>query len=441
MLITNDILRDVICILAHKHMLDRTIPPPAFPIELVKFPSNQVGHLSNGIPVYSINLGEQPVFKLEIISPAGTKAGSQAGMASMVANLMKRGTLKHSAQAIHEAFDFLGAFWDIQCNLDYANFSIYGLNKHFDSLLPWVAEILKEAQFSTEEFEKEIAIETQKAKLNWQKTSFAASQLFRNQLFGDHAYGRYMSPETLGNLKKSDLFQFYISTWASIRPIIFLSGKISDKELKLLDASIGQLHFENSWSKESNPSTSQEVKIQHDRREGALQTSIRMGKLAIGREHPDYFKLSILNTVLGGYFGSRLQNNIREDKGFTYGISSSIVPLHDASYWVTGTDVNGENSEQTLDEIRKEIKILQQELIPEEELELVKNYLMGSFTGELTQAFDIAEKIKVVQLENLAPNFYDQFQREILQCQAQELREIANQYLNLDELHVVMVGA
>lgn len=238
-----------------------------------------------------------------------------------------------------------------------------------------------------------------------------------------------------------DLYNFYTSTWANVKPIIFLSGKISKQEMRLLDQQLGQLRFEQSWPTNLPEVLPQSSKVEHERRDGALQTSIRAGKLAIGRTHPDYFKFSILNTILGGYFGSRLQNNIREDKGFTYGISSSIVALKESSYWVTGTDVNGENSEQTLDEIKKEIRLLQTELVQNEELELVKNYLMGSFTGELTQAFDIAEKIKVIQLENLAPDFYDQFQTQIVQCQAQELREIANQYLNLDELHVVMVGA
>lgn len=304
-----------------------------------------------------------------------------------------------------------------------------------------MAELLKEATFSQEEYEKEIAIEIQKNKLNWQKTSFAASQLFRGQIFGQHAYGRYSSPESLADFSRMDLYNFYTSTWANVKPIIFLSGKISKQEMRLLDQQLGQLRFEQSWPTNLPEVLPQSSKVEHERRDGALQTSIRAGKLAIGRTHPDYFKFSILNTILGGYFGSRLQNNIREDKGFTYGISSSIVALKESSYWVTGTDVNGENSEQTLDEIKKEIRLLQTELVQNEELELVKNYLMGSFTGELTQAFDIAEKIKVIQLENLAPDFYDQFQTQIVQCQAQELREIANQYLNLDELHVVMVGA
>jgi predicted Zn-dependent peptidase len=148
----------------------------------------------------------------------------------------------------------------------------------------------------------------------------------------------------------------------------------------------------------------------------------------------------VLNTLFGGFFGSRLQKNIREEKGFTYGISSSIVPMLRAGYWVVGTDVANENVAETCDEIRKEMRRLQSEKVGQEEIELVKNYLMGSFTGELTQAFDIAEKIKVIQMENLPLDFYDQFQAQILACTPEDLLELANKYLDPTNLHEVIVG-
>jgi predicted Zn-dependent peptidase len=102
--------------------------------------------------------------------------------------------------------------------------------------------------------------------------------------------------------------------------------------------------------------------------------------------------------------------------------------------------VNGENVDATLAEIKKEITLLQNDLVPTEELEIVKSYLMGSFTGELTQAFDIAEKVRVIQLDGLAPDFYDQFQDSIQNIQAQDIRDMAAKYLNLDQMHEVIVG-
>jgi predicted Zn-dependent peptidase len=246
--------------------------------------------------------------------------------------------------------------------------------------------------------------------------------------------------EDFNKLDRAALVQQYSTTWASQKPVIFLSGKISDEQISFLDQTLGQISYSSSEllipsiTVASNP-----IKIREEK-EASVQSSIRYGLPAISRNHPDYFHFSLMNTVLGGYFGSRLQKNIREDKGFTYGISSSLAPYPRGGYWVVGTDVNGENVDATLAEIKKEITILQNELIPQQELDIVQNYLMGSFTGELTQAFDIAEKVRVIQLDGLAPDFYDQFQDSIQNIRAQDIRDMAAKYLNLDLMHEVIVG-
>ena len=165
-----------------------------------------------------------------------------------------------------------------------------------------------------------------------------------------------------------------------------------------------------------------------------------MGQAGIHRNNPDYFGFSMLNTLIGGFFGSRLQKNIREEKGFTYGISSSLSPMHRGGYWVVGTDVKNENVEETLAEIKKEVRLIQEELVGEEELNLVKNYLMGSFTGELTQAFDIAEKVKIIELEGLSADYYDLFQSKIMEISPKEIRDLANQYLDPSQFTEVVVG-
>ena len=421
-------------------MLDRSIAPAAYPVEKVLFPKPAQYTLANGIEVWVISAGEQEVFKLELSTKAGAIHSPLAGLAGMTASLMKRGTLSRSAQEIHQAFDFYGAFWDIQASLDHGTFTVYGLTKHFHSLIPLVREILQDATFPSEEVEKEIEIERQKTKLNWEKTSYAASQKFRAQVFQDDPYGRFTVAKDFDNLDQKTLFNQYQLTWSSQKPVIFLSGKISEEQIAYLDQTIGQVSFSGTELMVHPINTASKPIKTRDEKEGSVQSSIRFGLPAISRTHPDYFQCSFMNTVLGGYFGSRLQKNIREDKGFTYGISSSLVPYPRGGYWVVGTDVNGENVEATLAEIKKEITILQNELIPSEELDIVKSYLMGSFTGELTQAFDIAEKVRVIQLDGLAPDFYDQFQESIQNIQAQDIRDMATKYLNLDKMHEVIVG-
>ena len=421
-------------------MLDRSIAPAAYPVEKILFPTPSPYHLSNGIEVWVVSAGEQEVFKFELSTKAGAIHSPLAGLAGMTASLMKRGTQLHTAQEIHQSFDFFGAFWDVQASLDHGTFTVYGLNKHFDSLIPLVTEILQEASFPASEVEKEIEIERQKTKLNWEKTSYAASQKFRSNLFPSDPYGRFTVASDFDALDQQVIATHFASTWKSQRPVIFLSGKISDRQIAFLDKTIGQINFTPSEiSIPSLVTASSPVRIREEK-QGSVQSSIRFGLPAISRNNPDYFHYSVMNTVLGGYFGSRLQKNIREDKGFTYGVSSSLAPYPRGGYWVVGTDVNGENVDATLAEINKEITILQNELVPSEELEIVKNYLMGSFTGELTQAFDIAEKVRVIQLDGLAPDFYDQFQDSIQNIQAQDIRDMAANYLNLDKMHEVIVG-
>ncbi|MEN9961295.1 MAG: hypothetical protein RL045_1548 [Bacteroidota bacterium] len=421
-------------------MLDRSIAPAAFPVDKVIFPKPNHFTLTNGIEVWVVSAGEQEVFKLELSTKAGAIHSPLAGLAGMTASLMKRGTASRTAQEIHQNFDFFGAFWDVQASLDHGTFTVYGLNKHFNSLIPLVAEMLQEATFPAEEVEKELEIERQKTKLSWEKTSYSASQKFRAQLFPNDPYGRFTVAADFDKLDQQTLVNQYKLTWASQKPVIFLSGKISEEQMASLDQTLGKLKFNSSELLiPSLTSASQPIQLREEK-EGSVQSSIRFGLPAISRKHPDYFHFSLMNTVLGGYFGSRLQKNIREEKGFTYGISSSLAPYPRGGYWVVGTDVNGENVDATLAEIKKEISLLQNDLVPEEELATVKNYLMGSFTGELTQAFDIAEKVRVIQLDGLAPDFYDQFQDQIQNIQAQDIRDMATKYLNLDKMHEVIVG-
>ena len=421
-------------------MLDRTIAPVSYPIERIDFPKYELVHLDNGIKVCLINLGEQDVFKLELNTDAGALNTSIPGVASMTAQLMKRGTKTRTAKDINESFDFYGAFWDVQANFDLGTITIYSLKKHFETLIHLLEDILVNSIFPENEFKKEMEIEAQRTNLNWEKTSFAANQYFRKAIFGSDPYSRFSTADSLKNIQIEHLKSFYKKHWSNSKPSITLSGKVGEMEIKVLNQTLGQLNFQESSSKNSfSNSLTSEKRIQHSK-ENSTQSSIRFGKIGMTRKNPDYFKFTVLNTILGGYFGSRLQKNIREEKGFTYGISSSMIPMQRAGYWVVGTDVNKDKAEETISEIRKEIAILQTDLVSDSELVLVKNYLMGSFTGELTQAFDIADKVKIIQLEGLALDFYDQFQDEILSCKAQELRDLANNYLSLDDMTEVIVG-
>ncbi len=420
--------------------LNRKIAPASYPLEQIKFPTPSKHILKNGIETYCISLGDQNVFKLELIFPAGAIHSDKAGVSGLTAQMLKRGTQTLNSLELNEAFDFYGAYWDIQNNLDSASITVYSLCKHLPNLLPLVIDIIQDSVINPKDFEQELNIEIQKNKHNWEKTSFAANQYFRQHIFENDPYGRISNEQILRKISHDDLWSFYNERWKKQQPIVIISGKISDHEIQLVNQTIGQIQIEHFQAKQVPSLKTGPSKKFYQEKPNALQTSIRFGIIGLTRNNPDYFKFTVLNTLLGGFFGSRLQKNIREDKGFTYGISSSNVALQRGAYWVVGTDVKKENTNQTIDEIRKEIHLLQNEIVSDDELQLVKNYLLGSFIGELTQAFEISEKVKILCLENLSTHFYDDFQQQILDCTKEDIHQLANQYLQLDEMLDVRVG-
>ena len=356
--------------------------------------------------------------------------------------MISEGTRKHSSSEISEYFDKFGSFTESGQGLDRANFVVYGLKKHLPSLLPMVQELLNEAIFPENELETFKNIQLQTLQVNSEKTAFIANKTFRKKVFGDiHPYGNSMTEEAIGSINQNMLIDFYKNYWQGKPYKIYLSGNVGEGEIKLMEQYFGSQKIgqspHNQILAKTNLPKGESILIE---KEGAMQSSIRMGKQLMTRKHPDFFTMMLLNEVLGGYFGSRLMRNIREEKGLTYGISSNLALFGQAGYFVIGTDVKREFTQQTIDEINKEIKILQTELIVENELETVKNYMVGSLAGSLNTPFDITDRYKVIFSENLPLDFYQNFIPKIQQVSDIQLLEAANTYLQTDSLFEIVVG-
>ena len=423
-------------------MLDRTISPDFQTITSINIPPVQVITLSNGIPLYVVNVGEQPVIKVEFSFEAGNWQEPQNGVSLFTAKMISEGTSKHSSSEISEYFDKFGSFIESGQGLDRANFVVYGLKKHLPSLLPMVQELLTEAIFPEKELETIKNIQLQTLQVNSEKTAFIANKTFRKKVFGDiHPYGNSMTEEAIVGINQNSLIEFYKNYWQGKPYRIYLSGSVGEEEIKLIEQHFGSQKIsqliDNQIFTNNIISKGESIVIN---KEGAMQSSIRMGKQLMTRKHPDFFTMLLLNEILGGYFGSRLMKNIREEKGLTYGISSNLALFGQAGYFVIGTDVKREFTQQTIDEIHKEIKILQTELISGSELEVVKNYMVGSFAGSLNTPFDIIDRYKVIFSENLPLNFYRNYIPNIGQISDIMLLEAANKYLDINSLFEIVVG-
>lgn len=422
--------------------LDRTIAPPSKRIEHINILKAEKTILENTIPLYTILTGEQPVFRLELIFEAGSRKETVQGASLFTSKMLSEGTSKHSATEISEFFDQYGAFIEISQTADRFSLMVYGLTEHLPKFLPILCEMITDSTIPADDLDMQKTIAAQNLKINLEKTSFLAGQIFREQLYGKtHPYGRSLTVDAIEKIKQEDVLSFYQKNIQHSPFKVFLSGNCGETELKLINDYLGKV-IVNQSIKEDNSfdilkKSTEDILVEKAQN---MQSSIRVGKVLFNRTNPDFFKFIVMNTLLGGFFGSRLMKNIREEKGYTYGISSVLMPYRESGYLVIGTDVKKEFTQQTLDEIRKEIVRLQTESVLEDELETTKNYMIGSFVGSLNTPFEIADRQKVVILDNLPADFYENYIHHIRSVSAADVMEMANKYLQLNTLCEVVVG-
>ncbi len=420
-------------------MLDRTVAPPFKQIEGVDVIEAELRQLSNGLPAYYIDAGSQEVLKVEFVTNAGSLYEPKKGSSFFTAKMLSEGTPKHTSTQIAEAIDFYGAQIEINPGLDVTSLSLYVLKKHFKYVLPLIAECLLNSNFPEQELELQKSLKRDNLKLNLEKNQFLSSRKIREVIFGQgHAYGKSLGLEMIDDVYTQDLKSFYQGQFFNA-PLLILSGKVSDVELNLLESYFNQITLMTVSSQDIETKFPKASKLIIDRPQ-SLQSSIRIGKPSLPKNHPDYINLLIVNEILGGYFGSRLMKNIREEKGFTYGIHSNVMNLTHAAIQVIGTDVKKKFTEQTLDEIFKEISILQKELVPDDELENVKNYMQGSFLSSITTPFSLADKFKAIHFHGLNYSFYNQYLQTIRDISPETILRVANEQFKIEDYSTVVVG-
>ncbi len=426
-------------------MLNRKIAPAIH--DAIEFdfllPSIQKDHLENGIPLYWFNGGVQDVVEINWVFPAGLWFETKPALAHAVTGLLKNGTSTKSAQEINEALEFYGASLQINPGNDFATLTLHTLTKHLPNLLPIIYEILTDAVFPEEELQIHKQNSIQKLLVSMRKCDFVANQKVDALLFGeDHPYGRFTKQRSIEELKREDLIAFYKKYFSLDNAQIYISGKVGKNEIDILNNIFGKVSlcgdkvqpalFETITSTE---------KIQHiTNDQNGVQGSIRLGRLFSNRHHKDYAPMVVLNTLFGGYFGSRLMSNIREEKGFTYGIYSSIAPYLNGGSLTIHTEVGKEVIEPALKEIKHEMHLLCNEPVDEEELLLVKNYLLGNLLGDIDGPFQILQRWRMLILNGLDENHFNKNVSIYKSISSKELQLLAQQYLNPDDyLEVVVV--
>jgi len=422
--------------------IDRSTPPDFKSVENITLVKPEHIKLANGCNIFSFNSGDQELVRIEWIFKNLRFDPAKPLLNVAVNSMLTEGTSQLSASQIADQIDFYGAFLQVDYGYDHSQAVLYTLNRHLSKTLPVMKALISDSVFPEKELETFIRNQQQKLQVSLQKNDVLARRKFNKALYGDTSYGLGADFDDYKTLHREDMLEHFRQMYQPSNCTIIVAGKVDEDILKLLSQSFGE-----EWSNyskaadvsqpELRPAAEQFYFIEKPE---ALQSAIRMGLPMINRNHPDFPALQVLNTVLGGYFGSRLMANIREDKGYTYGIGSGLSSLEHGGAMFIASEVGADVCRAAVAEIEKEINILKTELVPEEELSLVRNYMMGSLLGSLENIFSHADKFKNLYFSGLGYEYYDRYTEVVKHTTSEEVLQLANKYLDLDKFYKVIAG-
>ncbi|MGM0530952.1 MAG: M16 family metallopeptidase [Bacteroidota bacterium] len=416
---------------------ERTKQPDIQSIETLHIPSANQFRLSNNIPVYSIHSGTEEIVKIDLLFRSGNWFQPKPLIAIASNEMLPEGSRNYTAAEIAERLDYYGAFLKTNANKDVATVSLLTLKKYLRETLEILSDILINPTYPEEELNTYIKHKKQEFLLERSRVNHLSRIKFNEALFGNHhPYGKIVHLEDHDNVTRDDLLNFHKNYYTTGNCEILLTGKIDESVHQTIDEFLGT----SGWKKEGKthspdyvPFTTSEREI-FTPKENAVQSAIRIGKILFGKHHPDFPGIQVLNTILGGYFGSRLMKKVREEKGYTYGINSLLVPLVNEGYFVIVSEVGADVCRKAISAIYEEMKKLRNEKVSPEELNMVKNYMLG----QLLRAFDgplptSSTYLNLLELR-LKEDYYQQMVNTINQITADDIRELAGKYLKEEDM-------
>ncbi len=423
-------------------MLNRKQAPPI--VDAVNFDLQLKPYekyiLDNGVEVYAVNAGAEEVMAIEWVFFAGNSYEQQNLVAASANFLLRNGTSKKTAFEINEHFEYFGSYLNRSCHHETASITLHCLTKHIAQLLPVVRELITDSTMPEEELLIYKQNMKQRLKVSLKKSDFVAGRLLDSYIYGvKHPYGRFSSAEEFDAVQRDQLQDYYSNYYQQGKFILFVAGKLPANLEKILNENFGDLPQNKKDRAGSQAEPAEEKKFRINNDPDGVQGSIRMARPFPNRHHPDFLKAQVLNCLLGGFFGSRLMSNIREDKGYTYGVHSYLQNHIQQSAWVISTEAGREVCEATIAEVYKEMKNLREALVSDEELSLVKNYLMGSILGDLDGPFQIISRWKNIILNNLDEKYFYNSLSTIRNSTANDLQELAVKYFQPESFYELVV--
>jgi zinc protease len=422
------------------------LPPLPKPEKTISFPKYAAHDLPNGLRVLVIEHHKLSIVSLRFLVKSGSaEDGDLPGLASLTAELLTKGTTTRSALQIAEEIDYVGGQLVSGSDWDATYTSATVLKKHLGIGLSLVADVTLNPTFLEEEIERTRQQRLTALLQRRDDADYLAEAEFNTAVFADHPYAR---PQigTEGSVKalaRGDFLRFHKTYFVPNNTLLAVVGDItSDEIMPRIEESFGSWeHHPHSPESIGSPVDLEESSIYVVDKPGAVQSAIRVGHVGIARKCEDFVSVVVLNTVLGGYFNSRMNANLRESKGYTYGAHTTFDVRRFRGPFIASVDVRNEVTDSAIIEVRYELERIRKDPVTAEELDMVKRFLVGSFPLQLETPSQIAGKVIDLELYDLPRDFYDTFNDHVGRTTADDLLRTAQKYLHPDRLAIVVSGS
>lgn len=425
--------------------IDRTRPPqPGRPSQHT-FPPFDVHHLKNGIPVFVVSNHSQPYVSLQLVVRSGASSdGDLPGLAEFASSLLLSGAGKRNAQQLAEEIDFLGATLDATAGRDETTVALGVLSNFLPRSLDLMADVVLRPRFAAEEVQRERKQAIAALKQNRSDPAYLAAVQFRREIYGNSPYGSEMdgTEESLRRINRDECVRYHARHYTAGNALFVVAGDVNAEEfIPMLDARFGD------WGGEApeRPAftlapSSGSLRIVIVDRPGSVQSAIRVGGLGLTRRDSDYIPAVTINTLFGGYFNSRINNNLRERNGYTYGARSALEALMNPGTFGVVASVGTAVTDSALTEIFNELRSVTASEVAEEELQMVKNFIIGSQALHIETPGQVASFVRTIALYGLEHDYYKRFPSMVRELTHADLLRAARRFMSPEGMVAVIAG-
>lgn len=399
--------------------------------------------MPNGVPLYMLDSVDKGVVRLDILFKGDYSVQTKPLLAMFTNRMLREGAGAFTAADISQKLDFYGAWIDMYSSQNCNHITLYTMSKHFVPLLSVLEELVKHPSFPQENLDTVKSNNKSYFLVNSHKVDVVSQRYFENCLWGsEHPLGHVVEASDYDAITRDDIIGYYNDYYGSRNCSVFVSGAVDEPMLSALFAGFG----EDAWgcSKVCAPNDVEDPAPHTGRRDvpvpDTMQSAVKIGFMAMDSQHPDFLKFRFLCVLLGGYFGSRLMSNVREDNGYTYHIAAELDAYGSRNAFMISSECATEYVEPLIEEVYRELDRLVNEPVDEQEIELVRNYIMGELCREYEGQSAKSEVFINAWLSSVDFSSVNRYIDEIKCVTPLDLQRLAREYFKKENIIEVVAG-